>query len=355
MESKIQIRFDDAHYKKIMKKFNYEPSRFSRINFALRAVLEEDLQLRWLCHHDADKASKRMAEGRKTTVSTGIGISGVPHIGTISQIMRAAYLQKAGIDVRFVLGDLDAYNGKNKELGYVLEMTKKYSEFVKRLCLGGKEKAGVRDQNSDSGTLRTMYLIGKFMDEKMFKEAEEELHDFYVKGGKVDNDMSYRRRLSLNLMTADFIHLLIHDGYDNVIVTLGIDEHQYVLFARKTLENMKNSEFENICKEKLISGLYSPLIVGLYGYPKMSKSFPESSITVLTPDDQIADAIRNGEGSYDFPENNVVYQMMSSVGGYSSFELRQKYEDCLKRNSKWKKAKDEFVGRLLEIKNKWPG
>ena len=212
----------------------------------------------------------------------------------------------------------------------------------------------VRDQNSAPDILRTMYLIGKVENEGMFENAEEELHDFYVKGGKVDNGMSYRRKLSLSLMTADFIHLLIHDNYDNVIVTLGIDEHQYVLFARNTLENMKNSEFGEACREKLISGLYSPLIVGLYGYPKMSKSFPESSITVLTPTDRIVDAIRDGEGSYDFPENNVVYQMMSSVGGYSAPELKEKYEACIKRNSKWRKAKDEFAGRLIDIKDKWP-
>jgi len=354
MGSQSQIKFDDNHYQQIMKKFNYEPTKFSRINFGLKNVLEEDLQRRWLCHHGADKASKRLSEGKKTIISTGIGISGVPHIGTISQIMRLSYFQTAGIDVNFVLGDLDAYNGKNKDLHYVIELTKQYFEFMKRLGLENKHGTTVRDQYNSPIVLRTMYLIGKYANEDLFVNAEEELHEFYAKSGKVDDNMSYRRKLSLNLMTADFIHLLLSDSYDNVIVALGIDEHQYVLFARRILERLTGSEFQPVCEDKLIAGLYSPLIIGLYGYPKMSKSFPQSSITVLTPKDDVASAIRNGEGDYDFPENNVIFQMMSAVGECSAEELKVNYDACSKRNSIWNGIKEQFIDKLLNVIEKWP-
>ena len=355
MAPKTTIKFDDRHYHQIMKKFNYEPSRFSRINFALRSVSEEDLQRRWLCHHDADIASERLANGRKTVVSTGIGISGEPHIGTISQIMRLAYLQKAGIDTNFVLGDLDAYNGKNKDLAYVNELTGKYFEFMDNLGVRNQKGSIIREQQHELPVLRTMYLIGKFADEKMFHDAEEELHGFYARGGKVDMTMSYRRRLSLNLMSADFIHLLVENKYDSVIITLGVDEHQYVLFARNVLDKMKESEFCSVCSEKLIAGLYSPLIAGFYGYPKMSKSFPDSSITVLTPDDKIAESIRNGESRQGFPENNVVYQMMAAVGDYLPSELKDIYNACLEHGQAWNAAKEGFIVRILAIKSRWPG
>ena len=117
------------------------------------------------------------------------------------------------------------------------------------------------------------------MDDIDFNAAEEDLHGFYVEKGKVDDKMSFRRKLSLALMVAGWFHQQISNNEKHLLITLGIDEHQYVKFGQKVLEKMKSTgEFKDRLNGASISAMYSTLIKGFNGYPKMSKSFPDSGI-----------------------------------------------------------------------------
>lgn len=347
-----KIIFDKKYYDSIMKEFNYNPLEFEKINFSLGKLNKEDLQRRWLCHHDGDKFSRDLEKGKKVIIATGFGLSGVPHIGTISQILRSISLQKAGIPVQIVLGDLDAYNGKTKPLKETLKLVNKYKKFIRSLGFKQDNGSVLRSQYNKLDVLRTSYLIGHFMDDKMFANTEEDLHHFYHSHGKVDKDMSYRRKLSLNLMIADFIHLYLVKGYKNVMVMLGIDEHQYIMFGRKTVKRIKLSkQFKGF--DMILSAMYSPLIKGFYNYPKMSKSFPESSISVDMNPREIQKRIVFGEGKYDKPENNVVYQMMASASFYSPEEIKERYSLCLTGGGAWEKARKDYAEMLINICSKW--
>src|SRR3989344_1095354 len=127
---KEKIIFNELYYNNIMAEFGYDPIKFDKIDFLLGTLSCEDLQRRWLCHHDGDVFAKDTTLARNTIVSTGIGLSGVPHAGTLSQILRSITLQNAGIPIHMVLGDLDAYNGKAKPLLESLELAERYKNFV---------------------------------------------------------------------------------------------------------------------------------------------------------------------------------------------------------------------------------
>jgi len=346
------VVFDKEYYENIMREFGYNPIEFGKINFSLGSLTEEDLQRRWLCHHEGDRFARDIMANDKGIVSTGLGLSGVPHVGTLSQILRSITLQRAGVPVNMVLGDLDAYNGKAKPLQYALDLVDQYKEFTQRLGFNPSFPSKLRSQYDALDVIRTSYLIGHYMDDDMFRKAEEDLHEFYSKQGKVDSEMSYRRKLSLNLMTADFIHLNISEGYTSVLVMLGIDEHKYVQFAKETVTRIKEGGQLDTFDMNL-GGLYSPLIKGFYGYPKMSKSFPESGITVDMSPDEISKRIMTGEGQYDKPENNVVYQMMASASTLDSSELRDNYLFCLEKGIQWERARKNYADMLVDICSKW--
>ncbi len=347
-----KITFDRKYYSSIMKEFGYNPLEFEKINFSLGNLKKDDLQRMWLCHHDGNSFARDLEKGKKIIVSTGFGLSGEPHIGTLSQILRSIALQKAGIPVQIVLGDLDAYNGKTIPLKKTLELSKKYRRFILSLGFNKRKGSILREQYGELDVLRTSYIIGHFMDDKMFNEAEEDLHSFYHKRGKVDREMSYRRKLSLNLMIADFMNLCFEHKYRNILVMLGIDEHQYIRFGRETIRRMKESkQFENF--DMTLSAIYSPMIKGFFNYPKMSKSFPKSSISVNMNPEQIKHRIIYGEGKYDKPENNVVYQMMASVSYYTAEEIKRLYKLCLKGGSDWEKSKKKYAEILIKICSKW--
>lgn len=92
-------------------------------------------------------------------------------------------------------------------------------------------------------------------------------------------------------MTADFFSA--GQSYPNVLVMLGIDEHKYVRFAQKMLDRV-DTAISGI-RSPRINSIYTPMIRGLNGYPKMSKSFPESGITLDMSDDIIFSNIMSQE------------------------------------------------------------
>lgn len=346
-----EIVFDKKYYKSIMREFGYNPLEFEKINFSLGKLNKDDLQRRWLCHHGGRRFSRDINK-RKSIVTTGLGLTGIPHIGTLSQILRSISLQKAGIPVQMVLGDLDAYNHKAKPLQEARGLVEKYRKFILRLGFKNEFPSILRSQYDELQVLRTSYLIGHFIDHEMFNGTEEDLHNFYLKRGKIDKEMTYRRQLSLNLMTADFIDLRFTHCFNNVLVMLGIDEHQYVRFAEETIQRIKlSNQFEGF--DLNLSAMYSPLIKGFYDYPKMSKSFPKSGITVDIGEDEIKDKIINGEGNYDKPENNVVYQMIAAASYYTPQQLKERYNWCLNKGPEWEKAKEEYAEMLIKICSLW--
>ena len=117
------IEFNDDYYSKVMDQYGYSPLEMETIKFSLGEMEQDELRTQWLCHYKGNEFAKRFNDDKKRCmVTTGFGLSGPPHMGTISQIMKAVRLQKHGIPVQIVLGDLDAVNGKSIEYEYTQEL-----------------------------------------------------------------------------------------------------------------------------------------------------------------------------------------------------------------------------------------
>ncbi len=346
-----KVLFDSQYYSAIMKEFGYSPLEFEPISFSLGRLTNDDLQRQWLCHMNGKSFATAVQSSKRSLVTTGFGLSGIPHVGTLSQIIRALRLQQAGLCVQIVLGDLDAYNGKNTDLAYTQRLAGKYRAFIRNLGFDDSTPNLLRGQYESLTTLRTAYLIGHYMDDEMFCRSEEDLHEFYSDQGKVDSTMSYRRKLSLNLMIADFLELLIYGGFDAVLVILGIDEHQYVNFGRETMRRIQSDNPH--LNGRIYSAMYSGIIRGFHGYPKMSKSFPESGISVDMSADDITRLIMCGEVVTEFPETNVVYQMIASVSLYDNERIREAHEECWKQSRLWSNIKSEYAAHLYQLCQRW--
>lgn len=347
-----EVLFDQQYYSAIMKAFGYSPLEFEHISFSLGQLTKEDLRRMWLCHVGGNAFSEAHQAGKRAIVTTGFGLSGIPHMGTLSQILRAIRLQKAGLPVQIVLGDLDAYNGKNTSISHARKLASQYKRFIAALGFDVKTPNVLRDQHESLSTLREAYLVGHYMDDEMFQRAEEDLHGYYSDRGKVDPNMSYRRKLSLNLMIADFLELLEHDGFDAVMVMLGIDEHQYVNFGQETVRRILAEHPERF-EGKVFSAIYSGIIRGFHGYPKMSKSFPHSGITVDMTATEIADLINNAEVATEYPETNVVYQLISSVSAYETEFIAECHRECQLQSARWRAIKNDYALHLTQLCQHW--
>lgn len=342
------VDFNADYYKNIIKEYDYDPIEIKVITFDLGGLSQRDLQTQWICHFQGTHFANLFNSGTKSIATTGFGLSGPPHMGTISQIMKAIRLQRGGIPVQIVLGDLDAVNGKSIEYEYTQELVVRYKKFIRTLGFIEDTENILRSQTEELDVLKTSYLIGHEIEDDMFTKVEEDLHDFYKKRGKVDSTMSYRRKLSLNLMIADFVHLLA-GKYDSVLVFLGIDEHKYVHMASDVVSKLITN---GRLKEKILASMYSSIIKGLNGYPKMSKSFPESSIHVSMTPDQIRQCVLE-EKNVKTPEDNVIYQMLSTVSYFTYNQISEAYECCKLNNNRWNKFKKDYVEQLVDIIQKW--
>lgn len=337
------IKFDDEYYKETIKKYHYNAMDFKPIDFNLKSISKDVMKEKWLCHYKAEKFVDGIKDDKKQIITTGIGLSGTPHMGTLSQILRAIFLQQSGFDVQFVLGDLDSYNARNQSLEVLAERVEKYSGFIKRL--GFDEHKGVlRNQIDHPEILKTAYLISNCLTDEDFLAAEEDLSELY-KSKKIYNGIDFKVKQAILLMVADFISLGTINNYDNILVMLGLEEHLYVQIAQKVVDRM-NYDFS-------IGALYSRIIKGLNGYPKMSKSIPDSSITVDMSPERIEDLVVNSKDEYLIPEDSTIFQMMNAVSYYTVDELKELREICLKGGVEWQDKKKQYAKTLTKICKEW--
>ena len=337
------ISFDDKYYEETIRKYNYNSMDFKPIDFDLKTISKEVMKGKWLCHYRAEKFVEGVKENKKQIVTTGIGLSGTPHMGTLSQILRAIFLQQSGFEVQFVLGDLDSYNARNQKLDVLAERVEKYSNFIKRL--GFDDKKGIlRSQIDHPEILKTAYLISNCLTDEDFLAAEEDLSELY-KSKKIYNGIDFKVKQAILLMVADFISLGLINDYENILVMLGLEEHLYVQIAQKVVDRM-GYDFS-------VGALYSRIIKGLNGYPKMSKSIPDSSITVDMSPQKIYDLVVNSNDNYLVPEDSTIFQMMTAVSYYNVDELRELREICLRGGNDWKNYKRQYAKVLTRICKEW--
>ena len=138
--------------------------------------------------------------------------------------------------------------------------------------------------------------------------------------------MTFRRRLSLTLMTADFITL--GQTNDAVLVLLGLDEHTYVRFAQQLAARLDDDV--PLRGDFLLAAVYTRPNTGFNGHPKFSKSIPDSGVSVDTPTDEIRRLVQ--ADNHRDPTRSPVYQLMSQMPWCAFEELLRLHDECRSRS-----------------------
>lgn len=338
--------FSQGYYEAVIKKQGYNLDVFEGFGEDFLSLGREELMATFLCHQGL--YDFRDSNGDKS-VLTGFGLSGTPHLGTLSQVYRTGLLNEAGVHAEVILGDLDAYNGKQTALAKTRLLADQYKRFIVRSNILDPDNSRVRNQFDSPEVVRTSYLLGRYITDEQFEGAQEDLHAFYAEQGKVDRNMSYRRRLSLNLMIADFFDL--GQTHPDVLVMLGLDEHQYVKVAQE-LSKVVNEETAGL-KPVRVHSIYTPIIRGLKGYPKMSKSFPDSNIDMSMGFDEINEALQTEPDLFEEPEDSIVYQIGAGIGTGNEITLAELKAEAGKKDKHWAEAKTLIARRIAGFSRIW--
>lgn len=338
------VLFSESYYRQVLDEHGYTPFDLQQFDFALAGLDSDTLNARYLCHHDGGEYLRAAPERR--IVTTGFGMSGLPHLATVSHILKMIELQRGGERCQIVLGDLDAYNGKAKAYSEVRELAEWFREYSLRL--GFDADAGiVRSQEGYLPALEAMYLLGRYVDQADFDAAEEDNHGYYVDRGLVDPTMTFRRALSLSLMAADF--LALGQDHDAVLVMLGVDEHRYVRFAQQARDRM--DEHVPLRSRFALTAAYTRMVRGFGGHPKFSKSIPGSAIDVTTQPERVHSLLADEPS---VPEASATYQLMCQIPRYSAAALIDLHAHCAEGSSVWKREVADFADYVIDLIRLWP-
>lgn len=337
------VLFSASYYRKVISEFGYRPLDLRQFDFTVAGLDPDTLNARYLCHHQGDRF-QRIPPGRRV-VTTGFGMSGAPHAATVSHILKMIELQRGGERCQIVLGDLDAYNGKARPFADVRDLAERFRTFCVRL--GFDAQAGtLRAQEGHLPALEAMYLLGRYVDQPDFDAAEEDNHGYYAARGLIDASMSFRRALSLALMTADF--LALGQQHDAVLVVLGVDEHRYVRFAQRVLDRL--DEHVPLRSDFVLTAAYTRMVRGFGGHPKFSKSIPGSAIDVTTPPAQVQRLLA---AEPPVPEESAAYQLMCQLPRYDPATLMDLHGHCAEGGPAWRRAVGELADHLIGIHDLW--
>jgi tryptophanyl-tRNA synthetase len=338
------VLFSESYYRRVLREFGYAPFDLRQFDFPLAGLDTATLNARYLCHHHGEQYLR--AAPRRRLITTGFGMSGVPHLATVSHILKMIELQRGGERCQIVLGDLDAYNGKARPYPEVRDLAERFREYSVRL--GFDPRTGiVRSQQDCLPTLKTMYLLGRYVTQADFDAAEEDNHRYYASHGLVDANMTFRRALSLSLMAADFLDL--GQDHDAVLVLLGVDEHRYVRFAQQVRARL--DEHVPLRADFALAGAYTRMIRGFGGHPKFSKSIPGSALDVTTPPE---DVHRLLAAERPIPEDSAAYQLMCQLPRYDAGSLHDLHEHCRKADRAWRDAIRELADYVVHLISLWP-
>lgn len=338
------VIFSEDYYQRLIHEYGYDKFALERFSFPLAGMTADELNMRWLCHHRA--ADFVAAPAGSRIITTGFGMSGVPHMGTVAQILGISRLQGGGERCQIVLGDLDAHNGKGRPLSQARELADRYATFCRRL--GFDDSAGVlRSQFHNAECLRNLYLLGFFAADADFERAEEDNHGYYASLGVVDDRMTFRRKVSLALMAADFVTL--GQRFDAVLVMLGVDEHKYVRFSDEIARRLDDHTI--LRGTFTLAAIYSRLTAGFGGHPKMSKSIPGSSINVESTSDQVVARVMGDRATT--PERSPTYQLICQTFLRPYDECRALADACATDSAEWARAKAELADYLISVIELW--
>ena len=336
------------HYRTLIEDRGYE-----RAGFAVGGLEEPEIRRRFAFADRGREFVAAHAAGERSLVTVGVSMTGPPHVGTLGQLLTAVRFQEAGFDVQLILADLAAYNAAGRDLREVRALARRYRRFA--LDLGFDPDAGIlRTQEEATGVLHTAQLLSRYFDPDAGGDDppptafEAALADAYeatdTPGAETTRFAGQQVGL---LLVADTIHPAVADDYENLLFVGGADNHGLTGYFRDVLAGTPY--------EARIAGLYTKLVPGLEGYPKMSKSIPDSRLSLDADPDAIRDQIVRIDDGDGPPEHSPVFTMLCLASPYSATKLDRLAERCDAGDVTWNEAKREYAAYLVEVAETWTG
>lgn len=352
-----------------------EERGFETMDDSLGDLSESYVRRAFACAEHGRAFADGVAAGEQSLVTIGVTPTGAPHVGTLGQLLTAIRFQRAGFDVQVVIADLAAYSAAGRDLETVRERASRYESFARALGFDADEGI-LRTQEGDREALHSAQLLARYYGEYDEDEVDgegdgdEDTSEGDETSDGEDGDDSeptaFEERLDAAyedadtpgeattdfagqmvglLLVTDSLHSVVKDGYENVALIVGADNAGLAGYFEEVLDRSP--------WDATVAGLYTRLIAGLNGFPKLSKSLPESRFTLADDPTTIRDAVLDPEVDAEDPQRSIPFQMMQLASEYEPAELDRLADVCAGGGEEWIEAKREYAEYLVEIGETW--
>ncbi|MFC3478716.1 nucleotidyl transferase family protein [Halobacterium litoreum] len=332
------------HYAAIREEFDYD-----RTDVAVGDLSAGLVDRAFAATTDADAVA---SAGDDTLFVASAGLTGTPHVGTVAQMFAVERLHDAGFDTQFLLADYEKYAGSGRDLDVVRGLADDYREFLDGVGYEG----GVRTQYDDRDVMHTAFRLAPYFEfedgvdfDRDPNDWEAKLRDAYdthqVEHDDASGSTEFGGRMAALLCLADFLHPTLADGYDQTVFVLGIDEHPLYLFNE---HYAAKTPFD-----PAFDCLFTRMVPGLDGYPKMSKTIPGSGITMDMAPDRVRRLVHEADDGAP-PAASAVYRMMTLVSDYDADRLTDLEAACREGGEAWDAARAEYADYLAGLASEWP-
>lgn len=300
------------------------------------------LKSKFSCHYNLEKFND--VPKSKQHFVTGFGPTNAPTGGTLSMILRAIFFEReTDIDSTIIISNLGAFNSRNITLEKIDYLTERFIRFIRSLGY----KGGLRTHN-DFNMLVASSLTSKVLTVNDFSENEEAITNLYKRLGIQGKDFS--TFVDANFTVADILLPCILQNKERVLVFVGIEEYYFPKLANLVLQRFNQNYSGQIAsKNALVAATFGHLIEGLNGFPKMSKSIPESSINL----DDFEEELERKILECNPKDEKVILQMINLVSDWDLNRIAKANIAFEEMGKEWMMFKKDYLKYFIGLKKAW--
>jgi len=335
-----EIRMDDHFVQNIILKEGYFPIQ-GKISLGSISDIEF-LRSKFSCHYNLEKFND-VPKSRQHLI-TGFGPTNAPTGGTLSMILRALFFErKTGIDSTIIISNLGAFNSRNINIEKIDYLTERFIKFIRALGYKGELRT-----HNNFDLLVASNLTSKVLTIKDFLENKEITTDLYKKLGIQGKD--FPTFVDANFTVADILLPSILKKKQRILVFVGIEEYYFPKLANVVLQRFnKHHSGQFTSSDVLASSIFGHLIEGLNGFPKMSKSIPESSINLDDSENDLERKILK----CDSKDEKIILQMINLVSDWDLRRIKKANKAFREKGTTWIRFKKDYLNYFMDLKRIW--
>jgi hypothetical protein len=137
----------------------------------------------------------------------------------------------------------------------------------------------------------------------------------------------------------------------SVLMVSGLEEAYFTRLAELVLKRQQEQQ-PSLCWNGRIGALYFRVVRGLGGYPKMSKSIPESSIHVGLSEAELAERILSSRAE----DQPAISDAIELASGWPPSDRRHAYialADLPASRTQWEQVKRRYLATFQDYARLW--